>query len=108
MDLTGASRGTVRHAMALLRERGLIYTRAQLGSFIAESKPESLRRLQPEHFRPDLLRGADKHVHARCGLPCLNDAIEKRMRGYLAPEFPRQLSSRRPPRVHARLRSVVP
>lgn len=30
---SGASRWSVRRAMALLRERGLIYTRAHLGSF---------------------------------------------------------------------------
>ncbi|HXJ26562.1 MAG TPA: winged helix-turn-helix domain-containing protein [Streptosporangiaceae bacterium] len=39
-DLTGASRGTVRHAMELLRERGLIYARAHLGSFVAGREGE--------------------------------------------------------------------
>lgn len=33
------SRWTVRKAIDLLRERGTIYTRAQLGSFIAEREP---------------------------------------------------------------------
>jgi len=35
MQETGAARGTVRRAMALLREKGKIYTIPQLGSFIA-------------------------------------------------------------------------
>lgn len=39
MDETGAARGTVRHAVALLRERGLIYTRAHLGSFVSPEIP---------------------------------------------------------------------
>jgi DNA-binding GntR family transcriptional regulator len=39
MDETGAARGTVRHAMALLREKGLIYTRPYLGSFTSPEIP---------------------------------------------------------------------
>lgn len=57
-DLTGASRGTVRHAMSLLRERGLCYTRPHLGSFASPppwpesdarpaAAPGDLRRLEP-------------------------------------------------------------
>lgn len=34
MDATGSSRQAVRHAMALLRERGLLFTRPQRGSFV--------------------------------------------------------------------------
>lgn len=36
MDVTGASRQAVRHAIADLRERGYVYTIAQLGTFAAE------------------------------------------------------------------------
>lgn len=36
MDATGASRQAIRHAMRDLRERGLVYTVPQLGSFVAE------------------------------------------------------------------------
>jgi DNA-binding GntR family transcriptional regulator len=36
----GVSRWAVRKALALLRERGTIYTRAHLGSFVAERGSE--------------------------------------------------------------------
>lgn len=36
----GVSRWAVRRALALLRERGSVYTRAHLGSFVAERKTE--------------------------------------------------------------------
>jgi GntR family transcriptional regulator len=36
----GVSRWAVRRALALLRENGVIYTRAHLGSFAAERKTE--------------------------------------------------------------------
>lgn len=36
MHQAGVSRWTVRTALALLRERGVIYSRPHLGSFIAE------------------------------------------------------------------------
>lgn len=36
----GVSRWTARRAIVLLREKGVIYSRAHLGSFIAERKPE--------------------------------------------------------------------
>lgn len=35
MDATGASRWAVRHAVAHLRERGIVYTVPHLGSFIS-------------------------------------------------------------------------
>lgn len=37
---TGASRWAVRHALADLRERGIVYTVADRGSFIAERPPD--------------------------------------------------------------------
>ncbi len=36
---TGAARGTVRHAVALLRDRGLVYTRPRLGTFVSPQPP---------------------------------------------------------------------
>jgi DNA-binding GntR family transcriptional regulator len=36
----GVSRWAVRRALALLREKGTIYTRAHLGSFVSERKSE--------------------------------------------------------------------
>lgn len=35
----GVSRWTARRAIALLREKGIVYTRAHLGSFVAEREP---------------------------------------------------------------------
>jgi GntR family transcriptional regulator len=35
MDATGASRAAVRHAIAYLRDRGVLYTVAHLGSFVS-------------------------------------------------------------------------
>jgi len=39
-DLTGASRWAVRHAVAELRDRGLVRTLAHLGTFVAERNSE--------------------------------------------------------------------
>jgi GntR family transcriptional regulator len=39
MDLTGASRWTVRHAVALLREKGLVRTVPHMGSFVTGGPP---------------------------------------------------------------------
>lgn len=36
----GVSRWAVRRAIAVLRDRGTIYSRAHMGSFVAERKPE--------------------------------------------------------------------
>lgn len=40
IDLTGTSRWAVRHAVELLREKGLVYTRHALGTFVAERTSE--------------------------------------------------------------------
>jgi DNA-binding GntR family transcriptional regulator len=34
----GLARGTVRHAMAVLRERGLVFTVPQRGTYVAERR----------------------------------------------------------------------
>jgi DNA-binding GntR family transcriptional regulator len=39
MDATGTSRDAVRHAIASLRDRGLIYTVAHLGSYVSRDIP---------------------------------------------------------------------
>ena len=36
----GVSRWTARKAVALLRDKGLVYSRAHMGSFVAERKTE--------------------------------------------------------------------
>jgi GntR family transcriptional regulator len=47
MDETGAARGTVRHAVALLRERGLVWTRPHLGTFVSAEIPPPDRPCGP-------------------------------------------------------------
>ena len=85
MDLTGASRWTVRHAAELLRDKGLIETIPHMGSFVTRREP--LRRPKPPHLGQDLLRSADEHPYARNGTACLYHALEERVRGHLAPEL---------------------
>ena len=37
----GVARGTARRAVALLRERGLVYTVPQRGTYVGQAPPES-------------------------------------------------------------------